>query len=1131
MHDFALTPQLLVWIWEGRITRWNDPRIVAANPGVTLPNATVAIVAHGDAGVDVVVARLQTRLGSSMDEPAVGEGMRIAVASMDEAMTRVMATVHTLTVVTSETAVRFTGSVTVARMLPMHGAAIAVSRHTVEVGANGMDISNLAALASGVTDGWPLVYAEWLMIPRDLSDVSHARCEAIKSTVAGAMHLVSSRFVQAHAWDHGHVPLPPSIVEYALASLESIKCGGTFAAPSVGSVRGSGKTVAAPLYLSTMALFNELKGRQLRYQSHGLGMADVVGGISVFGGVDVVTETDAQALDQVVVVPAAGISIALPYTLELGPGAPQVVPHLQLDGTLLANLFLGRVTRWDDAAISLLNPGLAGHLPNATICLAVLDTSSGTTYTLTSALSALSPEFGNRVGAVAYVAPGLWPAEDRGGCVVRYGSEADLASGIANSQNMIGASDYAHVRTHNLVTARMFNAAGRVVEPGVANVVSAMREADKQAAVSEPHSLVRRLVNMGGEQTWPICTYVYFTVQLASSGECSGVHVFAEFYSWLLTSEDAPLAMARAAVAPLPNTTVADALALLGTATCNGVPVFGGCFGKECRVAPSLSPTGLVVLYVVLGATGVICCVAAIGMVWHCRARDVVFKLDVAKEVAIELDELEVCSAVGAGSFGTVYLVKWRGAPMAVKHVHDLDKDATRLNAFVSEAKMLMQLRHPYIVLFMGIVVEPAGLVTEYMPNGSLYSALHNFEYALGRDLVLWWAHCIALGLDFLHSAGVVHRDMKSLNVLLDAGWVPKICDFGLSAVISPKSTMARNGDKKRGVDRARSTRRGLFESPSLAVSDKGDGLDKTLASSDPFEARIVTQVGSGGFNTQSIRKRFALRKRGAGANKNLGSLLWTAPEVLDDGVAAASSASDVYAFAVTLWELLSRCDPYSGRNPVSVALEVSVGLARPILSVIPGWAHEYVPLLTDGWHQDASERPTMAEIAQQLASKYSLSEVVTPSVAALPSGHVVLARASLVNGAALLFEAPKVAETILGQFHNAMRQAATMASAHMLETTLTDVLIAFKVASQVAVFAQYFLTESESELLEATRLVVAQGSIVSRVVRGQGVMDKQLVFSGSAVERLVHGLRSKAALRGEPGLYVTPSVVKELGG
>eukprot|EP00026_Physarum_polycephalum_P000640 Phypoly_transcript_00641.p1 GENE.Phypoly_transcript_00641~~Phypoly_transcript_00641.p1 ORF type:complete len:1297 (+),score=194.44 Phypoly_transcript_00641:293-4183(+) len=160
----------------------------------------------------------------------------------------------------------------------------------------------------------------------------------------------------------------------------------------------------------------------------------------------------------------------------------------------------------------------------------------------------------------------------------------------------------------------------------------------------------------------------------------------------------------------------------------------------------------------------------------------------------IDFRELEVGSELGEGSFGKVYRGVYKGADVAVKKLKQQKMSRQQLDEFAQEAAVMTGLRHPNIVLFMGVCLEPANIciVTELMQKGSLFDILHDENVKLPFPLIMHMAQDILQGLYFIHSSGFVHRDLKSLNLLVDKKWSIKISDFGLSCTKAQASTYAQ---------------------------------------------------------------------------------------------------------------------------------------------------------------------------------------------------------------------------------------------------------------------------------------------------------------------------------------------------
>nr|XP_010327687.1 ethylene-inducible CTR1-like protein kinase isoform X1 [Solanum lycopersicum] len=160
--------------------------------------------------------------------------------------------------------------------------------------------------------------------------------------------------------------------------------------------------------------------------------------------------------------------------------------------------------------------------------------------------------------------------------------------------------------------------------------------------------------------------------------------------------------------------------------------------------------------------------------------------LDV-EEFNIPWNDLVLMEKIGAGSFGTVHRGDWHGSDVAVKILMEQDFHAERLKEFLREVAIMKRLRHPNIVLFMGAVIQPPNLsiVTEYLSRGSLYRLLHKpgAREVLDERRRLCMAYDVANGMNYLHKRNppIVHRDLKSPNLLVDKKYTVKICDFGLS--------------------------------------------------------------------------------------------------------------------------------------------------------------------------------------------------------------------------------------------------------------------------------------------------------------------------------------------------------------
>jgi Janus kinase 2 len=158
--------------------------------------------------------------------------------------------------------------------------------------------------------------------------------------------------------------------------------------------------------------------------------------------------------------------------------------------------------------------------------------------------------------------------------------------------------------------------------------------------------------------------------------------------------------------------------------------------------------------------------------------------------VHIDHRHITLKEELGAGAFGVVYKAIWKGTVVAVKKLSIDDGSIKQdvMREFGAEASVMAELRHPNIVNFMGVVLHPefVGLMMEFCPKGTLYNIIHEGNFTtMDWSLMLRLLIDSACGMNFLHQhvPAIVHRDLKSLNLLVSADWRGKVADFGLSAL------------------------------------------------------------------------------------------------------------------------------------------------------------------------------------------------------------------------------------------------------------------------------------------------------------------------------------------------------------
>ncbi|OCH91150.1 kinase-like protein, partial [Obba rivulosa] len=152
----------------------------------------------------------------------------------------------------------------------------------------------------------------------------------------------------------------------------------------------------------------------------------------------------------------------------------------------------------------------------------------------------------------------------------------------------------------------------------------------------------------------------------------------------------------------------------------------------------------------------------------------------------LELD-VDEKDELGAGRFAEVFKGRWRGIPVAVKRLKNVN--VYRLK---QKAEIWNRLRHDHIVPFYGasIYAQPQFIVSHYMRNGHLLQYLHSHSDANRVRLL----YDVSLGMHYLHNEGVVHGDLKGANVLIDDSNHALVSDFGVSFIYqTPDITSAFN--------------------------------------------------------------------------------------------------------------------------------------------------------------------------------------------------------------------------------------------------------------------------------------------------------------------------------------------------
>jgi len=267
----------------------------------------------------------------------------------------------------------------------------------------------------------------------------------------------------------------------------------TFAAHAA-NVTGAGASFPYPVYAKWASLYAAETGNKINYQSIGSGggQQQIIAKTVDFGASDDPLNEKKLAENGLLQFPAViGGTVAVVNIDGIKPG------QLKLTGPVLADIFLGKITKWNDQAIASLNPGVT--LPDAAIIVVHRSDGSGTTFGWTNYLSKVSPEWKEKVGEGKAV---KWPAGQGG-----KGNEG-VAAYVGQLKNAIGYVEYAYAKQNNLSWTQLKNKDGNFVQPEQKAFAAAAANADWKSAPGMGVVLTEE----PGADSWPVTAATFILV-------------------------------------------------------------------------------------------------------------------------------------------------------------------------------------------------------------------------------------------------------------------------------------------------------------------------------------------------------------------------------------------------------------------------------------------------------------------------------------------------------------------------------------------------------------------------------------------------------------------------------------------
>lgn len=326
------------------------------------------------------------------------------------------------------------------------------------------------------------------------------------------------------------------------AAALAAKTGSAMPAKQTSTLNGAGSSLIAPAVAVWGPAYAKTSGVEINYSSvgSGAGIAAITAKTVDFGASDApLTPDQASACGDCVQIPWALSATVPTYNI---PGLHS--GQLKLDGPTLADIFLGRITTWNDPAVRKLNPGVS--LPNLKITVVHRSDGSGDTYAFTDYLSHVSSQWAAKVGAATSVA---WPGGVGGA------KNPGVAAIIASTPGSIGYISVAYVIQNKLDWARMKNAAGRYVLASAPDIEAAAQTV-KSVPASNKMSIVDPLAGAKFKNAWPLSTFTYVIVHTATPQ----AQALRKFIFWALTPKAQNMISNSFLVfAPIPNVVLSAA--------------------------------------------------------------------------------------------------------------------------------------------------------------------------------------------------------------------------------------------------------------------------------------------------------------------------------------------------------------------------------------------------------------------------------------------------------------------------------------------------------------------------------------------------------------------------------------------
>ncbi|AGF85754.1 tyrosine kinase family protein [Moumouvirus goulette] len=813
-------------IWTGSIRKWNDINIQNLNPDIAhqLPNETITL-GYNDAYYLSISEIMQLTLRNFSEEFASAhtsagnkfaemtpakEGYAIDAGESSESRISWVKN-NTYSLSFADFASVYPHNVSYMFMYNKAGNLVEPNITTVQSAmADFKEIYTSNDFTIDIFDApgnnsWPISWVNYISMNGNFKQNDCFRTKELLDFIAW---LYTNNEIAEDIKQYQYYPLDNTIKKIAIDNMYKVKCNGEISQKHQYLISfGSPHSIMASWPISwdssitTIKYYNALSEQAIELQKTYSGDFGIT--IKDFD------EKYYSEMNDIGVAHLAAFNIVPSYNIPQLIGANETIV---LDYQTIVDIYLGTITNWNHTAIRNLNTDYINSLlPDKQIIVIVQNVESDINELFTTFLSGQSDKFKNQVGSTNL--PQLYFSENN----VVYVND------IYNVGNTLIETDYSfafwsdpgiRMLSHMSIVqpASIKTETGVVIKPTTETLTKAVNEKIND-------------IQTRNDDAWPLIAEIALVYRQKTMQSFSKASALADFIYWTQFNDMASSIAATQGyyVASTHPYYLKNNLELLKSFTFNGEQVSqiancindgticsnnGTCTnnfclcdenrtGKYCESVISTSSDNIliIVLAIIIPISLIIVIIFATIVIISIIISRFIKKVE--DDCEIDYSELEIIEQIGSGGNGIVHKANWKGTEVAVKLMitQNITKDAEK--SFKEEVKIMKNLRHPNVVLFMGASTHPPKMciVMEYMSLGSLYEILDNeLILEIPFALKLKIAYQASKGMHFLHSSGIVHRDLKSLNLLLDSKWNVKVSDFGLTKF---KSDMEKNKSDK----------------------------------------------------------------------------------------------------------------------------------------------------------------------------------------------------------------------------------------------------------------------------------------------------------------------------------------------